>query len=86
MYSPKTQRLNELSIKYPDRIQELKDIFDRKTNVYIDYANIKPWTNKLGCHIELKRLKQFLDSFDTINSVNLYSGTLTGDSESEQLI
>lgn len=86
MYNPKTQRLKEVSLKYPDRILELEDIFNRKTNVYIDYANVKPWANKLGWHIELKRLKQFLDSFDAINSVKFYNGTLTGDSESEQFM
>lgn len=86
MYSPKTQRLKEMSLKYPDRIRELDGIFDRKTNVYIDYANVRPWANKLSWHIELKRLKQFLDSFDAINSAKFYNGTLTGDSESEQFM
>lgn len=86
MFDPKTQRLKELSLKYPNRIQELKGIFNRKTNVYIDYANVKPWANKLGWHIELKRLKQFLDSFDAVNSVKFYNGTLAGDVESEQFM
>jgi len=86
MFNPKTQKLKELSIKYPNRIQELEIIFNNKTNVYIDYANIKPWANKLGWHIDLKRLKQFLDSFSTINKVKFYNGTLVGDSESEQFM
>lgn len=86
MFNPKTQRLKELSIKYFSRIMELNGIFDRKTNVYIDYANIKPWANKLGWHIELKRLKQFLDSFNNIYFVKFYNGTLTGDIESEQFM
>jgi uncharacterized LabA/DUF88 family protein len=86
MFNPKTQRLKELSLECFNRIQELEGIFDRKTNVYIDYANVKPWANKLGWHIELKRLKQFLDSFDAINSVKFYNGTLAGDSESEQFM
>lgn len=31
-------------------------------------------------------MKQFLDSFDTINSIKLYQGTLAGDAESEQFV
>lgn len=86
MFNPKTQRLQELSIQYPDRIRELEGIFDKKTNVYIDYANVKPWANKLGWHVDLKRLKQFLDSFDIIHSVKFYNGTLGGDSDSKQFM
>lgn len=86
MFEPKTQRIKDLAEKYPVRIEELEKIFNGKTNVYVDYANVKPWSNKLGWHIEIKRLKQFLDSFDTINSVKFYSGTLIGDTESEKFI
>ena len=45
------------------------------TNVYIDFANVLGWQDKLKWHIDQKRLKQFLDSFTTINSVKFYSGT-----------
>ncbi len=83
MFTPKTKRIDELAKKFPDRIAELEGIFNQKTNVYIDYANIRPWANKLGWHIEPRRLKQFLDSFDTVHAVNFYNGTLTGDSDSE---
>lgn len=86
MFNPKTQRLKELSLKYSDRIKEIESIFDGKTNVYIDYANVKPWATKLGWHIEPKRLKQFLDSFDAINTIKFYNGTLSGDPESEQFM
>ena len=80
---PKTARIDVLAKKFPDCIAELENIFDKKTNVYIDYANVKPWANKLGWHIEPKRLKQFLDSFDTIQAVKFYHGTLVGDANSE---
>lgn len=86
MFDPKTQRLKDLFFKYPDRIQELENIFNKKTNVYIDYANVKPWATKLGWHIEPKRLKQFLDSFDNINVIKFYNGTLSGDIESEEFM
>ena len=84
MFKTKTERIRELAEKYPRRIEELERVFDRPTNVYIDYANVRPWATKLGWHVDLKRLKQFLDSFDTIRSIKLYQGTLTGDAESEQ--
>jgi hypothetical protein len=72
MFEPKTDRIRALAEKYPQRIEELGRIFDRRTNVYIDFANVKPWATKLGWHVDVKRLKQFLDSFDTVNSTKLY--------------
>lgn len=86
MFMPKTARVKELAKKFPNRIAELGDIFDKKTNIYIDYANVKPWANKLGWHIEPKRLKQFFDSFDTIQTVKFYHGTLVGDANSEDFM
>ncbi|PIZ77002.1 MAG: hypothetical protein COY04_00770 [Parcubacteria group bacterium CG_4_10_14_0_2_um_filter_7_35_8] len=32
-------------------------------NTYIDYANVRPWADKLGWHVDTKRLMQFLKSF-----------------------
>src|SRR5208337_817572 len=86
MFKAKTERIQKLAEKYPQRIQELERVFDRRTNVYIDFANVKPWATKLGWHVDVKRLKQFLDSFDIINSIKLYQGTLAGDAESEQFV
>jgi len=85
MFLPKTDRIKELAEKYPQRISELENIFSKPTNIYIDYANVRPWANKLHWHIEPKRLKQFFDSFDSIKSVKIYNGTLTGDVLSEKL-
>lgn len=86
MFKAKTDRIQKVAEKYPRRIKELEGIFDRKTNVYIDFANVRPWATKLGWHVDPKRLKQFLDSFDTINSIKLYQGTLEGVHESEQFV
>ncbi|MCL5016377.1 MAG: NYN domain-containing protein [Patescibacteria group bacterium] len=83
MFTSKIARIEKLAKKFPGRIAELDDIFDRTTNVYIDYANVRPWVSKLGWHIDLKRLKQLLNSFDTIQAVKFYNGTLAGDVESE---
>src|SRR5690348_1694411 len=86
MFNTKSERLQKLAAKYPERIKELEGIFDKPTNVYIDYANVRPWSEKLGWHIEPKRLKQLLDSFDTIKSIKFYQGTLVGDADSERFI
>jgi len=85
MFIPKTDRIKQIAKKDPEKIIELEKIFDQPTNIYIDYANVRPWANKLRWHIEPKRLKQFFDSFDTIRSVKIYNGTLVGDEISENL-
>src|SRR3989338_1153149 len=84
MFTPKTERIKEIAGKEKEVIQQLESIFGAKTHVYIDYANVRPWSSKLGWHIELKRLKQFLDSFDTIGAINFYNGYLAGDERSEK--
>lgn len=61
-------------------------VFNNRTNVYIDFANVIRWQEKLNWHIDLKRLKQLLDSFDTVNFVKFYNGTLIGDERSEKFI
>jgi uncharacterized LabA/DUF88 family protein len=86
MFKPISERLKELAAAYPEKIQELEQIFDKKTNVYIDYANVRPWAQKLGWHVDLKRLKQLLNSFDTINEVKLYHGTLKSNPQSGIMI
>lgn len=70
MFKAKTPRLDFLSKKFPDAIAQLDNIFDRDTNIYIDFANVKHWQKKLGWHIDLKRLKQLFDSFDTVKTIN----------------
>ncbi len=85
-FTPKTERIVRLAERYAGRIVELKAVFDRPTNVYIDYANVRPWSVRLGWHVDLKRLKQFFDSFDAIGAVKLYQGTLVGDDDSENLV
>ena len=86
MFSPKTEKIKELAKIYVSRIEELNNLFDKPTNVYIDFANVIQWQGKLGWHIDIKRLKQFFDSFDTIKQVKFYNGTLEGDLNSEQII
>jgi len=82
MFQPKTERIKELAQKYPERILELEKIFDKKTNIYIDFANVIRWQDKLKWHIDLKRLKQFLDSFENVEKIKFYNGRLEGDEKS----
>lgn len=86
MFVAKTEKIEKLSKIFPLRIKELEEIFGKKTNVYIDYANVYFWSKKLNWHIDIKRLKQFLDSFDTIKKIKLYNGTLLRDKQSSDFI
>jgi len=86
MFDAKSNRINELAKLYVNRIKELKGIFDQKTYVYIDFANVIHWQDKLGWHIDLRRLQQFLNSFDTVGDIKFYNGTLAGDHKSEKII
>lgn len=86
MFVPKTERIKALAEKHPEVIAQLEELLVGDVYMYIDYANVRPWSDKLGWHIDLKRLKQFLDSFDNIKSVKFYVGTLVGDQQSEQQI
>jgi len=84
IFIPKTDRLTKLAKLYPERIKELENIFVVTTNIYIDYANVIHWARKLKWHVNLKRLKQLLNSFSSIKSVRFYNGTLIGDQKSEE--
>ena len=84
MFTPKTDRIGDIAKDKQEVIKQLESIFATKTRVYIDYANVRPWSVKLGWHIDLKRLKQFLDSFNTVEAVNFYNGYLAGDVRSEK--
>ncbi len=84
MFTPKTERIENIAKDKQGIIIQLDSIFDAKTHVYIDYANVRPWSEKLGWHIDLKRLKQFLDSFSAIEAINFYNGYLAGNERSEK--
>lgn len=84
MFKPKTERIKNIAEGKQEVIKQLESILATKTRVYIDYANVRPWSVKLGWHVDLKRLKQFLDSFDTIAVINFYNGYLAGNERSEK--
>jgi len=85
-FSPLTDRIGEIAGKKTATIDQLNSLFLGRTKIYIDYANVRPWSERLGWHVDTKRLMQFLKSFDNFVDASLYQGTLVGDSMSEQLI
>lgn len=88
MFNPKTERIREIYLQENGLkvVTEISKLFIGNVNVYIDYANVRPWANYLKWHVDLKRLKQFLNSFDNIKSINIYAGLLEGDELSEKII
>ena len=83
MFISKTQRIQEIREYKKEVIGELEFLFVGPVRMYIDYANIRPWSEKLGWHIDIKRLKQFLDSFSAIEAIHFYNGYLAGNDRSE---
>lgn len=86
MFTPKTERIRDIANRNPELVKRLDGIFNATTRVYIDYANVRPWSTKLQWHIDLRRLKQFLDSFNTTKAINFYNGYLDGDAQSKKEI
>lgn len=83
MFQAKTQKIAELSKDKQKVISDMERLLAGQVCMYIDYANVRPWSEKLKWHIDLKRLKQFLDSFSNIQKINFYSGILEHDERSQ---
>lgn len=86
MFKPTTKRIERLGEIFPEVILELESIFSGNTNIYIDWQNVIHWQDRLGFHIHVKRLKQFLDSFHTVKKISVYTGTLDGNEKSQETI
>ncbi len=86
MFTAKTERIKKLALLFPKVVSELEAIFGKSANIYIDWQNVIHWQDKLGWHLHLKRIKQFLDSFDAVKSVKIYTGTLDGNQQAEEQI
>lgn len=86
MFIPKTEKIEQIEEIFPNRIEELESIFDKPTNIYIDYANIFSWHSKLHFHIDWKRFFQFFKSFSSVENIYFYNWTLNWDKDSENLI
>lgn len=83
---PPSSNLEKLYSATPQKVDEFISLLNGETILYIDYANIRPWSEKLGWHIDLKRFKQLLNAIDQVTKARIYYGTLTGDTASENLI
>lgn len=86
MFKPKTPKIEKICAVNGLAVKKLEKLLDNKVCMYIDYANVRPWATKLKWHISATRLKQFLDSFDNIEYIRFYQGTLQGDDKSEKEI
>lgn len=86
MFKAKTERIKKLAQLFPKVISELGQIFGKSANVYIDWQNVIHWQDKLGWHFHLKRIKQLFDSFESVKSVKIYTGTLEGNQQAEEQI
>jgi uncharacterized LabA/DUF88 family protein len=86
MFKARTKQIADLVKKYPKSVKQIKSLIGGKINIYIDYANVRPWANRLNWHIDLKRLHRFLTSFQKVQEIKFYYGTLKGNKNSESLI
>jgi uncharacterized LabA/DUF88 family protein len=84
MFKPQSDNVKKWAQKMPQRIEDLEKLLQGDAAIYIDYANVRPWSAKLKWNIDLRRLKVFLRSFDNIKFVKFYDGTLEGDKTSER--
>lgn len=86
MFHPKTDNIERIAASHAPVVAELENLLKGNVAMYIDYANVRPWSEKLQWHIDIKRLRQFLQSFSNILDVKFYCGTLAGDARSEEEI
>ena len=83
MFNPKTEKIKNINDIDNKGVLSFNNFLFGKTNIYIDYANIKDYFTKNGWHIEIERMKQFFDSFDNIKNIYFYTGLLEGDINSQ---
>ena len=86
MFKPSTPKIEALAKKQPQIIQQLEGLLAGKTRVYIDWANVYHWAERLNWRIDVERLYRFLKCFDNIDVISIYSGTLEGNQVSEESI
>lgn len=86
MFKPATEKIKILSKIYPESLKQLESIFEKSTSVYIDFANVIHWSKKLKWHIDIRRLKQLFDSFNSIKYVHFYNGLLNDNERSKDIL
>jgi uncharacterized LabA/DUF88 family protein len=75
VFTPRTKEITAFAAKYPDRVAFLQKILTDRSIVYIDFGNVSHWSKRLGWQIDLRKLKDFLDSFG-VGEIRFYYGTL----------
>jgi uncharacterized LabA/DUF88 family protein len=85
MFSAKTRDIRLIGEKDPEMIKTLESLLNEQTIVYIDFGNVSGWPKRLGWEIDLRRLKDFLDSFGVIQA-RFYFGTTPGNDGSARFM
>lgn len=85
MFKPKTFALEFAAGNHAERVSSLEKLLTDRTIVYIDFGNVREWRKRLGWEIDLKKLKDFLDSFG-VKEVRFYFGTLRNDESASRFM
>lgn len=85
MFKAKTFALGFAAGNHAARVASLEKLLTDQTIVYIDFGNVREWRKRLGWEIDLKKLKDFLDSF-SVKEVRFYFGTLPKDEKANRFM
>lgn len=86
IFSAATPKIQSLADDARKTIDNLEQLLAGRVFMYIDYANVRPWSTHLKWNIDPLRLKQFLRSFSCIEEVKFYQGTLEENPRSHEEI
>lgn len=75
MFTPKTSRIAAIQRLYPASITSLDPHFGAENISYVDWGNVRNWSNRLGWHVCHKRLHQFATGFSGPTKLKFYFGT-----------
>ena len=56
MFKPYSGKIRKIAEQKEKVVKQLESLLAGRVDVYIDYANVRPWSNRLEWHIDLKRL------------------------------
>ena len=83
MFNPKTEKIKKIYDIDNKGLLSFDNFLQNKTNIYIDYSNIRDYFSKNEWHINITRMKQFFDCNDDIKNIYFYTGLLEGDANSQ---
>jgi uncharacterized LabA/DUF88 family protein len=85
MFKAKTFPIEFAAKNHPERVSLLESLLTDLTIAYIDFGNVREWRKRLGWEIDLKKLKDFLDSFG-VKEVRFYFGTVPKDESANRFM